>query len=317
MYRLIEPKTDAELQQYYSFRWTMLRKPLGLPPGSERDEFESHAHHRMLIDEHGDPCAVGRIYQLSADEAQIRHVAVDPERRSEGLGTRLIEALEAQARELGVRRIVMNARMQSISFFASLGYQQVGEGPSHFGKIKHQQMIKELPPLGSIERHVQWCQDLENHLLASNPLAAAIGLRVHGYTAGRLELRLPAIDEASGHAGLFAGAAFSLATLTGYGLIWLLARSTDLLVDTRLEQGQIWMEQPLQGEPLARAQRGEVGVPLIKVLRSTGGGLVPAQVTIVGADGGRWLFSGHYRVAVVGPFNLAAEEQKTQLGLGL
>lgn len=307
MYRLIIPKSDAEWQQYYNFRWQLLRQPLGMPLGSERDEFEAYGHHRMLIDESGQPCAVGRLYQLSADEAQIRHVAVDTQRRGTGLGTRLIEALEAQARELGVRRIVMNARNQSISFFAGLGYQPVGEGPTHFGRLQHQQMIKDLPPVGSLERHSQWCQDLEAHLLATNPLAAALGLRVNGYTAGRLELRAPGAVVADGGQGLFAGAAFTLATLTGYGLIWLLARSAEQQVAIRLEQGQIWMEAPLQGEPLARVQRGEVGVPLIPVLRA-GGGLVPAQVSIVGADGGLWLFSGDYRLTVLG----AVDAQKTR-----
>ena len=308
MYRLLIPKTDAEWQQYYSFRWSILRKPQGLPEGSERDEFEPYAHHRMLIDEAGRPCAVGRLYQLSADEAQIRHVAVDPDRRGVGLGTRLIEALEAQARELGVKRIVMSARAQSIPFFASLGYEPVGDEPTHFGRIQHQQMIKVLPPLTSMERHQQWCQDLEAHLLETNPLASPLCLRVNGYTAGRLELRAPAVVGDS-H-GLFAGSAFTLATLTGYGLIWLLARSADLLVDIRLEQGQIWMEAPLLGEPLARVQRGEVGVPLIKVLRS-GGGRVPAQVSIVGSDGGLWLFSGNYQVRVTGS-GQPDGEQKTR-----
>lgn len=298
MYRLIVPMTASEWDQYYRFRWEILRKPLQLPLGSERDEFDPYAHHRMLIDEAGQPCAVGRLYQLSGDEAQIRHVAVDTQRRLGGLGTRLLEALEAQARDLGVRRIVMNARSQSISFFERHGYVAVGDGPSQFGRLQHQQMIKELAPLGTMERHTQWCQDLEKLFRDTNPLAVALGIRVHGYTGGRLELRAPAVGVQEGEQGLFAGAAFALATLTGNGLIRLLARSADLDVQVRLEQGQIWMEHPLQGEPMARAQRGEVGVPLIKVLRE-GGGLVPAQVSVVGSNGGLWLFSGDYRVTLL------------------
>ena len=37
MYHLRVPQTAEELEQYYQFRWEMLRKPLHQPKGSERD----------------------------------------------------------------------------------------------------------------------------------------------------------------------------------------------------------------------------------------------------------------------------------------
>lgn len=62
MYRLITPDTENQITKYYHFRWQMLREPLRMPYGSERDEFDEMSHHRMIVDGRGRPIAVGRLY---------------------------------------------------------------------------------------------------------------------------------------------------------------------------------------------------------------------------------------------------------------
>ncbi|VFS67876.1 Uncharacterised protein [Kluyvera cryocrescens] len=59
MYHLRVPQTAEELDQYYQFRWEMLRKPLHQPKGSERDAWDAMAHHQMVVDEEGRLVAVG------------------------------------------------------------------------------------------------------------------------------------------------------------------------------------------------------------------------------------------------------------------
>lgn len=71
MYHLRVPETEQELQQYYQFRWEMLRKLLHQPPGSERDAYDGMAHHQMVVDEQGQPVAVGRLYVNADNEASI------------------------------------------------------------------------------------------------------------------------------------------------------------------------------------------------------------------------------------------------------
>lgn len=51
MYHLRVPKTDQELESYFHFRWAMLRKPLNQPQGSEKDGYDTYAHHQMVVDE--------------------------------------------------------------------------------------------------------------------------------------------------------------------------------------------------------------------------------------------------------------------------
>uniref|UniRef100_UPI0035E3D715 GNAT family N-acetyltransferase n=1 Tax=Pantoea piersonii TaxID=2364647 RepID=UPI0035E3D715 len=78
MYHLRVPQTAEELDMYYQFRWEMLRKPLRQPQGSERDGWDALAHHQMVVDEHGQPVAAGRLYINADNEASIRFLAVHP-----------------------------------------------------------------------------------------------------------------------------------------------------------------------------------------------------------------------------------------------
>lgn len=73
MYHLRVPETAEELDIYYQFRWEMLRKPLHQPMGSERDAWDALAHHQMVVDEKGDPVAIGRLY-INADTTKLLSV---------------------------------------------------------------------------------------------------------------------------------------------------------------------------------------------------------------------------------------------------
>ena len=55
MYRVVTPQTAAELESYYQLRWELLRKPFNLPIGSERDEYDTVAIHRLMLAEDGTP----------------------------------------------------------------------------------------------------------------------------------------------------------------------------------------------------------------------------------------------------------------------
>lgn len=98
MYRVVTPQTAAELDAYYQLRWELLRKPFNLPLGSERDEYDTVAIHRLMLAPDGTPIAVGRLF-VGGDEAQIRFMALRPEYRGQGLGARMVEDLRATGPE--------------------------------------------------------------------------------------------------------------------------------------------------------------------------------------------------------------------------
>ena len=116
MFKIVTPQTDDALAAYYHFRWQYLRQPWNFPPGSERDEYEQVSEHRMVVNNDGDIIACGRVHLNTAEEAQIRHIAVHSDYQRRGLGQFMLNALEAVARELGAIRAVTNSREISIDF---------------------------------------------------------------------------------------------------------------------------------------------------------------------------------------------------------
>lgn len=118
MYHLRVPQTAEELDIYYQFRWEMLRKPLRQPQGSERDAWDALAHHQMVVDEQGNPVAIGRLYINADNEAAIRFMAVHPSVQGKGLGTLVAMTLESVARQEGAKRVTCSAREDAVAFLS-------------------------------------------------------------------------------------------------------------------------------------------------------------------------------------------------------
>jgi GNAT superfamily N-acetyltransferase len=142
--RLVEPSTDEELTTYYDLRWRILRKPWDQPPGSERDDLDATSYKLMFKIPGGRAVAVGRLHFNSPEEAQVRYMAVDPDWDRSGLGSRILQGLEAEARNRGAQRMILNSRDKAIRFYEKHGYAVAGEKGMLFGKIWHVRMEKTL-----------------------------------------------------------------------------------------------------------------------------------------------------------------------------
>lgn len=69
----------------------------------------------------------GAVHVLWEDLAEIRTVAVDPERRGHKVGHRLVDVMLAAARELGVRRVFVLTF--ETGFFSSFGFTEITGTP--------------------------------------------------------------------------------------------------------------------------------------------------------------------------------------------
>lgn len=255
---MTEPVSEEEFARYYHFRWEMLRAPFQLPEGSERDEYDPYAHHRMICDKNGQPMAIGRLYQNSADEAQIRFMAVADEQRGNGLGSSLVANLEDLARGLGVKRIVLNARLQAQDFYERNGYHPIGDGPTHFGKIQHQQMQKELTSKGAGSRYGEWCAQLQSIWHEQIPLTVQMGVEVVDYNGNKLQTKAPLPPNINLHGGLFAGSVYSLGSLTAWGLAFLMLRERQIKARILMAHGDIRYMHSIHNQPRAEITRTEV-----------------------------------------------------------
>ncbi len=88
------------------------------------------------------PVGTARLRQVEG-AAKAERVAVLESRRRAGTGRALMDAIEAEARKLGMRELVLNAQEAVIDFYLRLGYHVEGERFIE-ADIPHQRMSKSL-----------------------------------------------------------------------------------------------------------------------------------------------------------------------------
>ncbi len=251
MFRVVKPKTEEEFEAYFTFRWKYLRQPWNFPPGSEKDEYEQVAEHRMIVNSEGKIVACGRVHLNTAEEAQIRHIAVHSEFQRKGLGQMILGALEAVARDLGAIRAVTNSRELSIPFFTACGFTIEREAPTELGTLRRQQMVKKLSDLSSLVMHPEWCKELQKTWSDTIPITDHMGIKIHQFTGRTLETRASLNKNINIHGTMFAGSIFSLATLTGWGMIFLQLKERNETGDIVLGDGDIHYHKPITMKPRA------------------------------------------------------------------
>lgn len=142
-YFIKPPKSKEEWQNYFNFRWELLRKPLGMSKESLEDDIEDSSYHLMGINDENDVIASGRVHFNDKKEAQIRYMAVKDNYKRKGIGSEIVIKLEDYASSKGAIRMVLNARENALSFYLSLGYIEKGPYQSDTG-IPHSRMEKNL-----------------------------------------------------------------------------------------------------------------------------------------------------------------------------
>lgn len=137
------PVTKEQFDRYYNLRWRILRKPWDQPVGSEKDEREESSIHIMVCEERK-ILGIGRAHFNSAEEAQVRFMAVEDGFQKQGIGSMVLKELERIVKEKGAKYIVLNARDTAIPFYIRHGYSELKQTISLFGTIPHYVMRKDL-----------------------------------------------------------------------------------------------------------------------------------------------------------------------------
>jgi predicted GNAT family N-acyltransferase len=114
----------------------------GVPPNEEYDEYDDQATHAVAIHA-GQVVGTGRMYRDATGAARIGRMAVDGPWRRHDVGGRLLEALEAEARRLGIFRALLHAQTYVQQFYAGHGYLPEGDIFMEAG-IEHVAMSKPL-----------------------------------------------------------------------------------------------------------------------------------------------------------------------------
>jgi N-acetylglutamate synthase-like GNAT family acetyltransferase len=142
--QIVTPQSPAQFEAYYDLRWRILRAPWHQPRGSEQDELEADAAHRMIVDDSGKVIAAGRLHVVTEKLGQLRYMAVDEDYRKLGLGKKLLEVLEQAAQQQGLKQLMLHAREPVVGFYRHHGYRLIGQSHTLFGEIVHYEMHKRL-----------------------------------------------------------------------------------------------------------------------------------------------------------------------------
>jgi thioesterase domain-containing protein len=126
-------------------------------------------------------------------------------------------------------------------------------------------------------------------------------VRIQQYTGQKFITTMPETGNQNPHNTLFAGSLFSLATLTGWGLIWLMLRERHLGGTIILADAHIRYSQPISGRPSAVADLGSLSGDLDRLARGRKS-RVQLQVELFGDDKAGAIFEGIYIVLPAKPF---------------
>ncbi len=116
-----EPNSPKEWEKYYQLRWRVLRAPLQLDKGSEKDDLEDSAIHRAIIEDNN-ILGVGRLHLIDNNNAQIRYMAIKEEFRNRGLGQLMVAEFIQIAKKQRISKIILYARKSAVKFYENSNF---------------------------------------------------------------------------------------------------------------------------------------------------------------------------------------------------
>lgn len=138
-------RSPEEKQKAYGLRLEVFVREQKVPEDMELDEFDAEAIHAIAKD--GETVVgTGRLV-VEEDRGRIGRMAVQKERRKEGIGKGLMEVLESKAIESGLTEVYLHAQVHAEDFYAKMGYAERGEEFDEAG-IAHIEMYKNLKLVG-------------------------------------------------------------------------------------------------------------------------------------------------------------------------
>lgn len=110
-----------------------------VPDELEWDEFDDAATHILVLDGSFQPVATGRI----KDDGHIGRMAVLKNRRQQGIGSEILLALLAIARQKKLESVFLHAQLTAVGFYKKFGFVCDGKEFLDAG-IAHVTMVKKL-----------------------------------------------------------------------------------------------------------------------------------------------------------------------------
>ena len=133
---------QPEYRKELMLRWEVLRKPLGMPPGSELFPEEEESLHLVALE---GKQVVGCVlfYQEQEARGKLFQLAISTEYEGKGFSKKLMLTLEHALIKKGIREVYLLARDELVRFYSHMGYHPEGNVVQRFG-LPHYTMVKHL-----------------------------------------------------------------------------------------------------------------------------------------------------------------------------
>jgi len=137
---------------------------------------------------------------------------------------------------------------------------------------------------------------LETRWHTEIPISATMGVRVHRFDGTTLETTAALAPNLNIHGTAFAGSQFSLASLCGWGQVWLQLDAAGLDGSIVFVEGSIRCVTPVRDAMLARCVWNQSAAEALDALRGSGRARCHLDVRIECADAVAAEFSGVYGI---------------------
>lgn len=137
---VVQADTENRYEDALSVRFDVFVDEQGVPETLEVDEHESESRHFVAYDEADDPVGAARLREYESGVGKVERVAVLADRRGEGWGDALMDAVEDAARKC-YDGLYLHAQLPAAGFYDRRGYEREGEAFEEAG-IEHVAMRK-------------------------------------------------------------------------------------------------------------------------------------------------------------------------------
>jgi predicted GNAT family N-acyltransferase len=147
--KVVQVSNEGELSSALAIREIVFIEEQRVPESLERDEEDSNAFH-LLAYEGGHAIGTGRLVQLGVPPkgevgtwGRIGRMAVLASWRTKGVGSMLLNDLEAEARRRQLDGLFLHAQLFTRGFYLGAGYEAAGQIFEEVG-VPHVEMRKRL-----------------------------------------------------------------------------------------------------------------------------------------------------------------------------
>jgi predicted GNAT family N-acyltransferase len=135
-------ENEQELHAARTLRTQVFVVEQGVSQELEIDALDALAVHAIACQD-GKVVGTGRLVINNNAEARIGRMAVNKSLRRRGVGTKVLEFLEREARVVGTKQILLHAQCRAKEFYTKHGYLERGDVFME-GGIEHIEMVKTI-----------------------------------------------------------------------------------------------------------------------------------------------------------------------------